>query len=165
MVAREMGAPATWVRNWSGNQHTHGVLAGCPHNGPAAYQIPAVYLRRDGLGYRGLAGPDPHPAPSAWRTWQQGMDWARRQLSITDSTDSEEWDVASSDYISAQIKAVSEQVAYVSAQCKALGNLIAGADEAVWTTEVHHSDGSVPIIQEIADIKTALNALNAKVGA
>jgi hypothetical protein len=43
-VARQMGADATWLRreNWDGKggmAHIHGVLTGCPHNGPARYQV------------------------------------------------------------------------------------------------------------------------------
>lgn len=82
MVAREMGAPATWPRNWSGNQHTHGVLDGCPHNDPAHYQITAMRVfRRNGLGWNGLLGPDPLPPPSRYRTWREGIEWAEAQMS------------------------------------------------------------------------------------
>ncbi len=83
MLAREMGS-AAWVRTaaygWHGGWHTHGVLVGCPHNGPARYQVLALRARRNGLGWMGLAGPDPHPAPSAWRTWTEGLAWAQQQL-------------------------------------------------------------------------------------
>src|SRR5262245_39513391 len=41
-LGREMGADATWFRDWDGNHHVHGVLRGCPHNDPATYQIGAV---------------------------------------------------------------------------------------------------------------------------
>src|ERR1044072_226071 len=46
-VARQMGADATWSRpyNWDGRggmAHMHGVLRGCPHNGPARYQYDSV---------------------------------------------------------------------------------------------------------------------------
>lgn len=82
MVAREMGARATWVRPYPqfSRKHLHGVLTGCPHNSPAAYQISAVRAGYNGLGSDGRAGPDPHPDPSADRTWVQGIEWALAQL-------------------------------------------------------------------------------------
>ncbi len=78
-VARQMGAPATWARttgSFATNRHTHGVLSGCPHNGPAAYQIAEVWADGDGL----LGDtPDPGPRPIPDRTWRQGIAWARQQ--------------------------------------------------------------------------------------
>lgn len=94
-VIREMGAPATWLRNMlyadgsPGNTHTHGVLSGCPHNWPAAYQITAQARGYDGMGKGtvspyigvwGYGGKDPHPDPSTYRTWTQGIAWAESQL-------------------------------------------------------------------------------------
>lgn len=80
-VARQMGADATWSRsyNWdnrNGMAHVHGVLTGCPHNGPARYQINDV--RR---GLNGLAnhGKDTGPRPLSGRTWQEGIAWAKAQ--------------------------------------------------------------------------------------
>lgn len=83
-VARQMGADATWSRryNWDGAggmAHVHGVLRGCPHNGPAAYQIAAVDDGYNGLGHLGHAAPDDGPRPLSHRTWMQGLEWARRQ--------------------------------------------------------------------------------------
>ena len=82
MLARQMGASATWPRNWTGNQHTHSVLNGCPHTSTAAdHQVTAcVIYRRDGLGYLGRQGPDPLPLPTPIRTWQQGIAWARAEI-------------------------------------------------------------------------------------
>lgn len=83
-VARQMGADATWHRpyNWDGRggmEHVHGVLTGCPHNGPAAYQIDAVRAGYNGLGHLGHGAPDTGPRPLSGRTWQQGLTWARNQ--------------------------------------------------------------------------------------
>ena len=83
-VARQMGADATWHRphNWDGQggmEHVHGVLTGCPHNGPAAYQIDAVRAGYNGLGHLGHGAPDTGPRPLSGRTWQQGLTWARQQ--------------------------------------------------------------------------------------
>src|SRR5690242_7465680 len=55
-VAREMGAPASWRRTVAQGftkVHMHGVLTGCPHNSPAAYQIAAQKAGYDGLGTNG----------------------------------------------------------------------------------------------------------------
>lgn len=83
-VARQMGADATWTRpfNWDGKDgiaHDHGVLTGCPHNGPAAYQITAVRAGFNGLGHLGQGARDTGPRPLSGRTWQQGIDWAEEQ--------------------------------------------------------------------------------------
>ena len=83
-VARQMGADATWSRpfNWDGDNgmpHIHSVLRGCPHNGPARYQIAAVDDGYNGLGYLGHAAPDDGPRPLSGRTWQQGIEWAIEQ--------------------------------------------------------------------------------------
>lgn len=80
-VARQMGADATWSRpyNWDndkGMAHVHGVLTGCPHNGPAAYQIADV---RDGLNGLANHARDTGPRPLSGRTWQQGIEWAKKQ--------------------------------------------------------------------------------------
>jgi len=84
VVARQMGADATWSRpfNWDGRggmSHIHGVLTGCPHNGPAHYQIDAVSAGYNGLGHLGHGAPDTGPRPLSGRTWQQGLAWARAQ--------------------------------------------------------------------------------------
>lgn len=95
-VAREMGAPATWLRNMNyadgspGNTHTHGVLTGCEHNWPAAYQITAQRRGYDGMGQGwyggqylwGYGGKDPHPDPKTYRTWTQGIAWAKAEITI-----------------------------------------------------------------------------------
>lgn len=83
-IARQMGADATWFRryNWDGKggmAHTHGVLRGCPHNGPARYQIAAVDQGYNGLGWMGRGGKDDGPRPLTRRTWQQGIAWAKSQ--------------------------------------------------------------------------------------
>lgn len=83
-VARQMGADASWHRpvNWDGKggmEHAHHVLTGCPHNGPARYQIDAVRAGFNGLGLNGHGAPDPGPRPLSGRTWQQGIQWAKEQ--------------------------------------------------------------------------------------
>ena len=80
-VARQMGADATWSRpyDWDGHDgiaHIHSVLTGCPHNGPARYQITDV---RDGLNGLANHGRDTGPRPLSGRTWQQGIQWALQQ--------------------------------------------------------------------------------------
>lgn len=83
-VARKMGADATWFRpkNWDGKggiEHIHGVLTGCPHNGPARYQIDAVLAGGNGLGAGGMGGRDDGPRPLFMRTWREGIAWHRAQ--------------------------------------------------------------------------------------
>lgn len=83
-IAREMGA-ATWYRpyNWDGRKgmaHTHGVLIGCPHNGPAAYQITAQRNGYNGLGYLGQAARDTGSPKTITRDWREGVTWATKQL-------------------------------------------------------------------------------------
>lgn len=83
-VARQMGADATWARpfNWDGDggiAHTHGVLRGCPHNGPARYQIAAVDMGFNGLGHLGQGAADDGPRPLSGRTWREGIAWAKAQ--------------------------------------------------------------------------------------
>jgi len=80
-VARQMGADATWSRpyNWDnrkGMAHVHGVLTGCPHNGPARYQITDVKKDLNGLANHGK---DTGPRPLSGRTWEQGIAWAKAQ--------------------------------------------------------------------------------------
>jgi hypothetical protein len=80
-LSRQMGADATWLRpyNWDGRKgvaHIHRVLTGCPHNGPARYQIDAVRAGLNGLANH---GPDDGPRPLSGRTWQQGIEWAEEQ--------------------------------------------------------------------------------------
>lgn len=76
-VAREMGA-AAWARTRAQgfDPHTHGVLNGCPHNGPARYQIAALARGRNGLANN---GPDDGPSPRTLRSWRDGIKWAKAQ--------------------------------------------------------------------------------------
>ena len=80
-LSRQMGADATWERlyNWDGKggvAHVHRVLTGCPHNGPARYQIDDVRAGLNGLANH---GPDTGPRPLSGRTWQEGIKWAKQQ--------------------------------------------------------------------------------------
>lgn len=79
-VARQMGADASWPRVPPAfTFHSHRVLRGCPHNGPARYQIDAVDAGFNGLGAGGRGGPDDGPRPLSGRTWREGIAWAREQ--------------------------------------------------------------------------------------
>jgi hypothetical protein len=96
-VARQMGADATWHRRlgWDGHggmEHVHGVLTGCPHNGPARYQIDAVKAGYNGLGFGGHAARDDGPRPLSGRTWQEGLTWARKQQEDDMPTPRDVWD-------------------------------------------------------------------------
>lgn len=81
-LAREMGAPATWFRRESqgfDDDHTHGVLRGCPHNASARYQIAAVDAGFNGLGTAGRGGKDDGPKVDTRRTFSMGIDWAKKR--------------------------------------------------------------------------------------
>ena len=84
-VASEMGA-ATWHRGPAQKMihHAHGVLKGCPHNGPARYQIAALAAGYSGLGYAGRGSKDNGPPPRKLRTWRQGIVWAKAQAEEKD---------------------------------------------------------------------------------
>lgn len=88
-LCRDMGADATWRRkyNWDnrgGMAHTHGVLRGCQHNGPARYQITSQSYGVD-HGHNGLANGarDDGPRPLSGRTWKEGIAWAKEQQTPT----------------------------------------------------------------------------------
>lgn len=86
-VARQMGADACWARttgSFATNKHRHLVLTGCPHNGPARYQIDEVRAGGDGLVG---TTPDPGPRPLSGRTWRQGIAWAKAQEDIMQAED------------------------------------------------------------------------------
>lgn len=84
-VARQMGAAAFGRTgpSWD-DEHQHGVLRGCPHNGPARYQIAALDLGYNGLGSNGRGGRDTNSRPNPWvrRTWREGIAWHKRQVRI-----------------------------------------------------------------------------------
>lgn len=80
-LARQMGADATWARTAAQgfDPHDHSVLTGCPHNGPARYQIDAVRADWNGLAGETSRAPDDGPRPLSGRTWQEGIKWATQQ--------------------------------------------------------------------------------------
>jgi hypothetical protein len=80
VVARQMGADASWLRlAWQGpwTKHYHCVLRGCRHNSPARYQLTEVDNNQDGL--RG-SRKDDGPRPLSKRTWREGIEWAKKEL-------------------------------------------------------------------------------------
>ncbi|WP_210651356.1 hypothetical protein [Nocardioides sp. SYSU D00065] len=81
-VARQMGADATWDRTMMSPRHIHGVLRGCPHNGPARYQIASVDRGDNGLDGSASAGPDDGPRPLSGRSWEEGIAWHREQAKV-----------------------------------------------------------------------------------
>lgn len=112
-VARQMGADATWARTPAQGfiAHLHGVLRGCEHNGPAAYQITSSTLGVD-AGWNGLSGNsrgrDDGPRPLSGRTWREGIAWATQQQE-DDVAKYTEWDKADREALAADVaKAVWE---------------------------------------------------------
>ena len=87
-IARNMGA-AAWNRWWSGNEHAHIRLNGCPHNTIAQPQVADLNEGRDGTGplYDNAGTPDNGPRDRVhWplRTWREGIAWADRQRAKDD---------------------------------------------------------------------------------
>lgn len=85
-VARHMGC-VMWPRvtgSFATNKHSHGVLRGCPHNGPARYQIVAADKGFNGLGTNGMGAPDPKPLHAVLndRSWQEGIAWHEREVRL-----------------------------------------------------------------------------------
>lgn len=84
-VAREMGAPATWLRttgSFVDNKHCHSGLRGCPHMAAGGLaQIAEVDKGGDGLV--GTVPDDPRLKPFLnTRTWQEGIAWHREQARL-----------------------------------------------------------------------------------
>lgn len=96
-IAREMGATGSWHRTVAqgfSRDHAHMVLRGCPHSlDTCAYQVKAQAAGFNGLGYLGRGGPDYHPDPQVYRTWSQGIDYAKQVLG-TPTTVKEWWEMA-----------------------------------------------------------------------
>lgn len=80
-LGREAGA-AYWYRRYTPGlwpAHGHGILIGCPCNGPARYQVDAYKAGYNGLGAGGRGGKDDGPRVTI-RTYHQGIEWMREQL-------------------------------------------------------------------------------------
>lgn len=78
--ARKAGADPTWHRKrptWSGDEHVHSILRGCPHLSDAA-QVQVACVDRNDDGLSGDA-PDSGPRPLSGRTWRQGIAWMKEQ--------------------------------------------------------------------------------------
>lgn len=121
-VARQMGADACWARttgSFANNRHCHGVLTGCPHNGPARYQIDEVRAGGDGLIG---SNPDPGPRPLSGRTWREGIAWAQQQ---------QEADMASPETIAQIVDALRPVIAEAVA-----GNKVDVGKPAKWADDV-----------------------------
>lgn len=150
-VARQMGADATWARlyNWDGRggmAHTHGVLTGCPHNGPARYQIDAVRAGFNGLGAGGRGAPDPGPRPLSGRTWQQGIEWAQALQEEHEMTPDQ---ANLLEQIAADTKATRTDVAALKRQG-------AKVREKVTRLIERTKKGQAATVAELEDIKAAL---------
>lgn len=81
-IAEEMGAvgwPRTRAQGFA--PHSHLVLKGCPHNGPARYQVTARERGYNGLGAGGFGGRDPR-GPKKLRTYTAGIRWAKKRQKV-----------------------------------------------------------------------------------
>lgn len=91
-VWRDAGYDPGWRRRTSQGfdiDHAHCVARGCPHNGPARYQVAAVDDGFNGLGRNGRGGPDDGPRPLSHRTVQEGIVWMRQFLAQTPKPETE----------------------------------------------------------------------------
>ena len=97
-LAREMGS-FMWARYdedgisngdpWENNEHLHGGLNGCPHlHWQAKDQLTEYKNGGDGLVG---SGRDPFPRPSTFRTWREGIAWAKAQANPTTTTTTKDW--------------------------------------------------------------------------
>lgn len=157
-LAREAGAPASWPRGESYGQpsmrrHSHLALD-CPCPSGADYQITAVKAGYNGLGTGGRGGKDYIRRPSVWRNYETGVAWMRARIA---QLQQEEDDMTPEQ--SAKLDAVYAAVA------DRAGIERAGESAARQTVNypVLRAGAKVPMIQEIADAKTGIIALNGQV--
>lgn len=165
MLAREMGAPATWPRDWAGNRHTHSVLSACIHNRPASYQVTAQFLGFNGLGYLGMGGRDTLPRPSKYRTWREGILWAKAEIAritgerITVPTPPSKEDDPMAD-ITVKHPLTGKQVPIADALWSMWTYILEARDDPdetarkVWEQTVTRGGGQISVKQELADAKT-----------
>lgn len=125
-VARQMGADATWARttgSFANNRHAHGVLTGCPHNGPARYQIDEVRAGGDGLVG---SAPDPGPRPLSGRTWREGIEWAKQLQEERDDMKPEDFD---------KVRAIVREEIANAAKTITVANPLDDGKKPTWTLE------------------------------
>ena len=156
--AREMGGRG-WRRvtslGWLGGDHDHIVIP-CGCNGCNAYQLTACEAGYNGLGYLGRAGRDPHKQPSRWRTWQQGIAWARAEITRLQEDDMPTLDEVRA-VIRAELAPIREDAARTIAavnDTRTLALVKAEGDPAVWLTDgltaVHVPDTTT--LQDLATL-------------
>ncbi|MGW5241872.1 hypothetical protein ACWEOW_23305 [Monashia sp. NPDC004114] len=150
-VAREMGAPATWIRLKGpafDTTHTHGVLNKCEHNEPARYQVEAQAAGFNGLGAAGKGGRDPHRKPRVRRTWEEGITWAEGEIKRIEEEDmptpKEIWEF--------QMQSPTDGTQFTAQSWLVNANVKAG--KAMHTAE--------KALAEVAGLKSALEALVAQ---
>lgn len=161
---RELGW-AAWFRDWVGNQHIHAaahlgwsVATGC------LYQVRAYKAGFNGLGSMGRGGTDPHPRPDTIRTIQQGAVWAAKQLGTSPTPTPTPTPTPQEDDMTPEQDALLRQINL--AVCGRAGMEAAGATAArhVWSgTSVQRGGKPVAAIQELADTKTGIIALQGSV--
>lgn len=128
LIFRMCGFSATWYRDWAGNEHIHAGANMGGLNTRVRYQVLAVIAGFDGTGYRGRKNKDTDPRPDKWRDVYSGLEWANSKLhpqtnkglTVADINDI----IKRLEYVEAQNKSNAESIAYVSAQAKALGDMI-----------------------------------------
>lgn len=86
------------------SRHSHVILTGCPHLDPSAQrQIAAWMDLRNGLVSN---RPDRDTTrPPSWRTYAEGVEWARRQLTVTTSPEEDEMTTEQMDQLADKVAA------------------------------------------------------------
>lgn len=151
--AREAGGWA-WLRTKAQgfDPHIH-IALDCDRYTACSYQVAAAKAGYNGLGSGGRGGRDDGPRPSTFRIWSAGVRWLQadidRHLQEDDMTPEQ----------SAKLDAVYAAVA------DRAGIERAGESAARQTVNypVLRAGAKVPMIQEIADAKTGIIALNGQV--
>lgn len=185
-LAREMGAPATWMRDMPyadgspGNTHTHGVLSGCPHNLPGRYQITAQARGYNGMGKGtvypyvgvwGYGGKDSHADPVTYRSWSQGIAWAKAEIvritaenilgtplityTATTTEENELMATLVQHPVTGAMVPLADALWSMWTYILEARNLDQRAADKVWARAVSRGTSLVPAIQELADAKSA----------
>lgn len=158
--ARHYGASGTWYR-WSAQgfePHIHMALDMPDVGSSCQYQVDAVRVGYNGLGYRGRKGSDYHPAPARWVTANEGetlmkqeddLDKATLIAGVREAIGGINWGSENfGSYLGRMQKSASDAAYYAHQAASQTAPVTRPGDPAA------DSRGQVSIRQEIADAKT-----------
>jgi len=151
--AREAGGWA-WLRTKAQgfDPHIH-IALDCDRYTASSYQVAAAKAGYNGLGSGGRGGRDDGPRPSTFRIWSAGVRWL--QADIDPHLQEDDMTPEQSAKLDAVYAAVADRA----------GIERAGESAARQTVNypVLRAGAKVPMIQEIADAKTGIIALNGQI--